>query len=137
MQLHVAFDGVKLRHDFELIYLGVKLDRFLTYRKLIDKVRFKLATRNNLLRKLTGTSSGGSASCLRTTALALVYSCAEYCSSSWLNSAHAKKCGRVTEQSNETNHDHRHCQLNSTGMAPSTKQYCTSKHQTAHAKKIH
>lgn len=38
-----------------------------------------------------GTTWGASAACLRTTAMALIYSCAEYCSSSWLNSAHAKK----------------------------------------------
>ncbi len=91
MELHVLFDGVTLKHDFEPVYLGVKLDRSLTYGKHIGKLRLKLATRNNLLRKLTGTSWGATASVLRTTALALVYSCAEYCSSSWLNSAHAKK----------------------------------------------
>lgn len=90
-ELRVEFDGVQLKHDFEPVYLGVKLDRSLTYRKHISKLQHKLATRNNLLRKLAGTSWGASATVLRTTALALVYSCAEYCSSTWLNSTHAKK----------------------------------------------
>lgn len=85
------FDGTKLTHDFEPTYLGVKIDRSLTYGKHISKLRMKLGTRNNLLRKLAGTSWGATAACLRTTALALLYSCAEYCSSSWLNSAHAYK----------------------------------------------
>lgn len=74
MELHVMFDGKKLNHDFEPKYLGVTLDRSLT-------------------RGTTcfGTSWGASAGCLRTTTLALLYSCAKYCSSSWLNSAHAYK----------------------------------------------
>lgn len=84
------FDGKKLTHNFEPVYLGVKLDRSLTYGKHIDKLRLKEATRN-LLRKLAGTSWGAFTTCLRATALALVYTCAEYCSSSWLNSAHAEK----------------------------------------------
>lgn len=91
MELHVMFGEVKLNHEFEPTYLGIKLDRSLTYGKHINKLRLKLTARNNLLRKLTGTSWGTSASCLRTTALALLYSCAEYCSSSWLNSAHSYK----------------------------------------------
>lgn len=91
MKLHVMFDGARLEHDFNPVYLGVKLERSLTYGRHIDKLRLKLATRNNLLRKLVGTSWGACASVLRITGLALVYSCAEYCSSSWLNSAHAKK----------------------------------------------
>lgn len=34
---------------------------------------------------------GAAVACLRKTATALVYSCAEYCCATWLNSAHAKK----------------------------------------------
>lgn len=80
-----------MTHCFEPTYLGVKLDRSLTYNPHVTKLRKKLTTRNNLLRKLAGTSWGATASCLRTTALALVYSCAEYCSESWLQSSHAAK----------------------------------------------
>lgn len=89
--MRVTFDGTILKHDFEPVYLGVKLDRPMTYGKHIAKLRPKLSTRNNLLQKLAGTSWGASATCLRTTALALVYSCAEYSCPAWLNSAHAKK----------------------------------------------
>lgn len=90
-ELDVLFDGVRLTHNHTPVYLGVKLDRSLTYSKHIDKTQAKLRTRNNLIRKLTGTSWGANASTLRTTALGLVYTCAEYCCSSWLNSAHASK----------------------------------------------
>ena len=90
-ELDVIFDGVRLTHDHAPVYLGVKLDRSLTYVKHTDKLQAKLRTRNNLLRKLTGTSWGATASCLRTSAMGLVYSCAEYCCSTWLNSAHAPK----------------------------------------------
>lgn len=91
MELRVQFNGVLLRHDFEPVYLGVKLDRSLTYRSHTTKLKSKLGTRNNLLRKLAGTTWGATATCLRTTALALVYSCAEYCCTSWRNSAHTSK----------------------------------------------
>lgn len=91
MELHVVFDGVTLTHDFEPVYLGVKLDRSLTFGKHLNKLRAKLTTIINLLRKLAGTTLGATSACLRSTALALVYSCAEYCSSTWLNSSHAKK----------------------------------------------
>lgn len=89
--LRISFAGTILRHDFNPTYLGMKLDRSLTYGANTAKLCPKLASRNNLLRKLTGTTWGASAACLRTTALSLVYSCAEYCCSTWLNSAHAYK----------------------------------------------
>lgn len=90
-ELDVMFDGIRLTHDHFPVYLGVKLDRSLTYTNHANKLQAKLGTRNNLLRKLTGTTWGATASCLRTTALGLVYSCAEYCCSTWLNSVHSAK----------------------------------------------
>ena len=47
----------------------------------------KLKSRNNLIAKLIGTSWGASASTLRTSALALCYSVAEYCCPVWLDPA--------------------------------------------------
>lgn len=83
LELSVIFNGVKLHHEFEPVYLGVKLYRSLTYKSHIDKLRAKLSTRNNLLQKLTGTSWGANDVCLHTTALALICSCGEYCCSTW------------------------------------------------------
>lgn len=90
-ELRVKFDGKFLKHTFEPTYLGIKLDRSLTYKKHAEKLEPKLSARINLLRKLAGTTWGATGSCLRMSALALVYSTAEYCCSSWLNSVHVKK----------------------------------------------
>lgn len=90
-ELDVIFDGVRLTHDHAPVYLGVKLDRSLTYKKNAEKLQAKLGTRHNLPRKLTGTSWGATTTWIRSTALGLVYSCAAYCCSTWLNSVHTSK----------------------------------------------
>ena len=51
----------------------------------------KVATRNNLLRKLSNSKWGANASTIRTTALALCYSVAEYTAPVWARSSHAQK----------------------------------------------
>ena len=50
-----------------------------------------MATRNNLLRKLSNSKWGANASTIRTTALALCYSVAEYAAPVWARSSHAQK----------------------------------------------
>ena len=54
-------------------------------------MKAKVCARNNIISKLTGTSWGASPSTLRSTALALCYSTAEYACPVWERSAHAKK----------------------------------------------
>lgn len=66
------------------------MDRTLTYKNHIGKTAAKLKSRNNILSRLAGTSWGADASTLRTTALAVVYSPAEYCAGIWLNSSHCQ-----------------------------------------------
>ena len=70
------------------MYLGVTLDRSLNYRDHLVKISAKIKTRNNLLQKLTGTTWGAKAETLRTSAMALCYSVAEYCAPVWCRSAH-------------------------------------------------
>lgn len=89
-KLDVRFDGDILAHNFTPRYLGVLLDRTLTYKPHLQKLRSKVGTRNNLIRKLSGTSWGANASCLRISSLSLVYSTAEYCAPVWINSTHSK-----------------------------------------------
>lgn len=89
--LHVNLNGNLLKHNFQPVYLGVTLDTSLTFRNHLDKTKQKLKTRNNVLNKLAGTNWGANASTLRTTALALVYSTAEYCCAVWKNSCHISK----------------------------------------------
>ncbi|GFR87248.1 hypothetical protein ElyMa_000742000 [Elysia marginata] len=54
-------------------------------------VKAKVAARNSLLRKLANSNWGADPKTLRTTALALSYSTAEYSSAVWARSCHAKK----------------------------------------------
>lgn len=98
-QLQVQFEDTLLRHNDHPKYLGVTLDRTLTYKKHLENTAAKLRTRNNILHKLCGTSWGSNAETLRTSALGLVYSTAEYGAPIWLNSAHTQK---VDVQLNET-----------------------------------
>ena len=90
-ELNVYVDGVRIEHNFVPTYLGVPLDRTLTYKELCEQRSQKLKTRNNLIQKVSGTNWGASAEVLRTAALSLVYSAAEYCAPVWYNSAHAHK----------------------------------------------
>ena len=65
----------------------------------------KVATRNNLMKKLSNSKWGRNASTIRTTALALSYSAAEYACPVWTRSPHASKldlelndaCRSITE----------------------------------------
>ena len=69
-------------------YLGVKLDRLLTFRHRLAALRKKLSSRVTLLRRLVGSGWGAGAKTLRIATLSLVYSTAEYCVSVWCRSAH-------------------------------------------------
>jgi len=67
------------------------LDCMLSYRKHLPKTVGKLKNRNNLLMKLAGSTWGASANTLRSSALALCYSAAEYCAPVWSCSAHTSQ----------------------------------------------
>ena len=54
------------------------LDRTLNYKTHIHNTKMKVATRNNLLKTLGNSRRGTNARTIRTTALALCYSTAEY-----------------------------------------------------------
>ena len=67
------------------------LDRALAYKKHLKSLQSKVNARNGLLRCLAGSSWGAYTSTLRTGALALVYSAAEYASPAWCRSTHTNK----------------------------------------------
>ena len=69
-------------------YLGVILDRTLSYKT--HNTKMKVVTRNNLLKKLANSRWGTNARTIRTTALALCYSTAEYAAQVWERSAYAQ-----------------------------------------------
>ena len=70
-------------------YLGVKLDRSLTFRHHLVALRKKLSSRVTLLRRFVGSGWGVGAKTLRIATLSLVYSTAEYCAPVWCRSAHS------------------------------------------------
>ena len=69
-------------------YLGVKLDRSLTFRHHLVVLRKKLSSRVTMLRRLVCSGWGAGAKTLRIATLSLVYSIAEYCAPVWCRSAH-------------------------------------------------
>ena len=71
-------------------YLGVKLDRSLTYRHHLVALRKKLSSLVTLLRRLVGSGWGAGAKTLRIATLSLVYSTSVYCAPVWCRSAHTR-----------------------------------------------
>ena len=69
-------------------YLGVTLDRSLTYKEHLRKTTEKVRSRSNLLRRLASNRWGASFDVLQTSALSLCYSAAEYCAPAWSASSH-------------------------------------------------
>ena len=59
-----------------------------SHQQHLTKTAGKLQSRNNLLMKLAGSSWGANANTLRSSALALCYSAAEYCCPVWQRSTH-------------------------------------------------
>ena len=90
-KLNITWNGNVLENNTFPVYLGVTLDRTLSFSQHTKKTKAKLATRNNLLRKLANTKWGADPKTVRTTALALCYSSAEYASPVWARSCHARK----------------------------------------------
>ena len=70
-QLSVHWLGKPLEHKEDPEYLGITLDRSLTYKHHIVKLKKKLQTRVNLLKQLGNSSWGSNASTIRTAALSL------------------------------------------------------------------
>jgi hypothetical protein len=89
--LDIRFDHVQLNHNFTPKYLGITLDRTLSFKKHIENTAKKVKSRVNLIQKLAGTGWGANAITLRTATMAIVYSTAEYGSPVWINSAHVTR----------------------------------------------
>jgi len=98
-ELNIYLSGRRISHDPHPVYLGVSLDRSLTFRQHATKTAAKIKSRNNLISKLAGSSWGADAQTLWSSAVALCYSVAEYCVPAWGHSSHVKL---VDRQLNET-----------------------------------
>ena len=89
-ELKIFNNGKPLPYYLTLTYFGAKLDGSLTLRHDLEALRKKLSTCVTLLRRLAGSGWGAGATTLRTAALSLVYSTAEYCAPVWCRSAHTR-----------------------------------------------
>ena len=89
MTLEVKLKNTDMGNTPHPKYLGVTLDRTLNYKKYIHNTKMKVATRNNLLEILSNSRWGCNASTIRTAALVLSYSAAEYACPVWDISPHA------------------------------------------------
>lgn len=98
-KLKVIWSGQELNHNFTPRYLGVTLDRTLTFKKHCQNTKLKVSSRNNILRKLTGTSWGAQPHVLRTSAIALSLAAAEYSSPVWKSSVHSKNVNIAINES--------------------------------------
>ncbi|GFR57534.1 RNA-directed DNA polymerase from mobile element jockey [Elysia marginata] len=87
----ITWNDQPLKYDEHPVYLGVTLDRTLSFSQHAMNVKAKFAARNSLLGKLANFNWGADPKTLRTKALALSYSTAEYYSAVWARSCHSKK----------------------------------------------
>ena len=107
--LKVEWNRTKLENTPHPKSLGVTLDRTLCYKEHMHNTKMEVATRNNLLRKLSNSKWGANASTIRTTALALCYSVAEYAAPVWARSScpetepRAKQCMQSRDRMPEAN----------------------------------
>ena len=90
-KLNITWYNKHLEHIPNSVYLGVTLDRTLSYKAHIYKLKFKSPGRNNILRKLSITKCGAKPATIKTIALALCYSTAEYVCPVWEKSTHVSK----------------------------------------------
>lgn len=90
-QLTVKFCGKSVKFNPNPRYLGYKMDRTQTHKAHLEDVAQKLKSRNNIISKLAGSSWGSDGNTLRTAALGIVYSTAEFCCPVWLRSSHINK----------------------------------------------
>ena len=79
----MTWNGSELDHYPNPTYLGVTLDHTLSFKQHALNTKAKVNTRNNLPWKLTNSRCGAHPATVRTTALALCFSTAEYACSPW------------------------------------------------------
>ena len=77
-KLNIPWNGKQIQHCAHPVYLGVTLDRSLTFKEHVNKTRAKVSTCNNILRKPAISKWGAISHVFRTSTFALSHSAAEY-----------------------------------------------------------
>ena len=98
-KMNVIWNGTPISHDKYLVYLGVTMNKILSFKEHTRKLKAKLQSKNGLLSKLPNSKWGANPFTLRTTALALCFSAPEYTYPVWERLAHA---GKVNSALNDT-----------------------------------
>ena len=91
VDLSAAYDTVNHRILIQKLYNTTQDSQLCRVFQNMHNTKMKVATRNNLLRKLSNSKWGANASTIRTTALTLCYSVAEYVAPVWARSSHSQK----------------------------------------------
>ena len=90
-QLNVKLKpNVTVKFDLHPSYLGICLDRSLSFRTHLHTLKKKVLSRVALTKRLAGVGWGASFKALRTSCLALAFAPAEYCAPMWCRSAQTK-----------------------------------------------
>ena len=89
-ELNIYNNGKRLPFCAVPTYLGVKLDRSLTFCHHLEALRKKLTMHVALMRRLAGSGWGAGAKTLRTATQSLVCSTAKYCEPVWCCSVHTR-----------------------------------------------
>ena len=85
-KLNITWYNKHLEHIPNPVYLRVTLDRTLSYKEHIHKLKCKISVRNNILRMLSNTKWGAKPATIKTTYLAPGYSMAECACPVWKRS---------------------------------------------------
>ncbi|KAF0294597.1 Retrovirus-related Pol polyprotein from type-1 retrotransposable element R1 4 [Amphibalanus amphitrite] len=78
------FQGQPVKFSPTTTFLGITLDRSLTFTGHVKTIKAKMLQRNNVLRAISGTTWGCSPSDLRSTYLAFSRACADYAAGAWM-----------------------------------------------------
>ena len=90
LKLNMKWNNSVLQYILDPVYLGITLDRILSYKAHMDKLKKKIVSRNNLLQILGNSAWGADYNTSKQTAVALCYSTAEYCAPLWSRSSQTK-----------------------------------------------
>ena len=90
-KFNIAWYNKHLEHIPNPVYMGVNLERTLSYKEHIHKLKCKRSARNTIVGKLSNTKWVDKPATIKTTALALYYSMAEYACPERETSTHVSK----------------------------------------------